>query len=251
MIESGQKAPEYGSHRPQLEPYLLVFLETDCPTCRLAIPYLNKLARQSAPVIGISQDSEPLTRQFAEQTSIAFPVEVDRDLQISLAYDPVAVPAFFLINADGHVIRTQIGFNKEELNALAAEMGCEPIADPYDGAPPWKPGCSSRHLEPSDTSTSPEPLNLHGLVATRASRIDVSEDAYEYCARVFGDPLPVVPPTVERVEHMMRGLDSSEVIGRIPPCYGDATVEKIAANAVMAGCVPAMMRVLIPLVRAL
>ena len=41
-----------------------------------------------------------------------------------------------------------------------------------------------------------------------------------------------------------------EVIGRIPPNYGAATVEKIAANAVMAGCRPEMMRVLLPLVRA-
>ena len=179
MIEAGQKAPEHGSPRRHIEPYLLVFLETDCPTCRLAIPYLNKLARQTAPVIGISQDSEILTRQFAEQTSIAFPVEVDRDLQMSRAYDPVAVPAFFLINVDGHVIRTQIGFSKEELNALAADMGREPIADPYDGSPSWKPGCSSRHLEPSDTSASPEPLNLHALVGRRASQIDVYEDPYE------------------------------------------------------------------------
>ena len=44
--------------------------------------------------------------------------------------------------------------------------------------------------------------------------------------------------------------DPCEIIARIPPCYGEATVEKIAANAVMAGCRPEMMRVLIPLVRA-
>ncbi len=40
------------------------------------------------------------------------------------------------------------------------------------------------------------------------------------------------------------------MVGRIPPNYGAATVEKIAANAVMAGCRPEMMRVLVPLVRA-
>ena len=50
---------------------------------------------------------------------------------------------------------------------------------------------------------------------------------------------------------MMAGREPSEIIGRIPPCYGDATVEKIAANAVMAGCFPEMMRVLLPLVRAI
>src|SRR5260370_21875279 len=46
------------------------------------------------------------------------------------------------------------------------------------------------------------------------------------------------------------GLGPQSVVGRIPPCYGEATVEKIAANAVMAGCLPEMMRVLLPLVRA-
>jgi len=46
------------------------------------------------------------------------------------------------------------------------------------------------------------------------------------------------------------GLAPETVIARVPPFYGEATVEKIAANAVMAGCVPEMMRVLIPLLRA-
>jgi hypothetical protein len=41
-----------------------------------------------------------------------------------------------------------------------------------------------------------------------------------------------------------------EIVGHVPPCYGPATVEKIAANAVMAGCEPPMMRVLLPLLRA-
>ena len=45
-------------------------------------------------------------------------------------------------------------------------------------------------------------------------------------------------------------LAPEEVIALIPLNYGAATVEKIAANAVMAGCKPEMMRVLIPLVRA-
>jgi hypothetical protein len=68
----------------------------------------------------------------------------------------------------------------------------------------------------------------------------------------FADPLPVIPPTIERVERMLASvpLSPDEIIGLVPPNYGHATVEKIAANAVMAGCLPEMMRVLIPLVRA-
>ena len=250
MIETGQKAPDYGVPSVDGESCLLVFLETDCPTCQLTMPYLNRLAEQAARVIGISQDSETQTRHFTEQTSAAFPIQIDVDLRISRAYDPIAVPALVLVGSDGLVKRTQIGFDKDELNAIAAEMGRQPIADMHDGLPQRKPGCSSRHLESVDLNAPAEPLNVYAGTGRRASRVDVSEDPYEYCFREFGDPLPVIPPTVERVERMIGGLNPTQVIGMIPPCYGQATVEKIAANAVMAGCEPRMMEVLLPLVRA-
>ena len=66
------------------------------------------------------------------------------------------------------------------------------------------------------------------------------------------DGLPVVPPTRERVAAMVAGSgrDPGEMIALVPPNFGRATVEKIAANAVMAGCKPEMMRVLMVLVRA-
>ncbi len=250
MLEAGQKAPDLALVHAPGKPWLVVFLETDCPTCWLSVSYLNKLAKQSISVFGISQDDAALTRRFVEQAPVAFPVEVDHGLRLSRAYDPVAVPAFFLIGGDGRVIRSHIGFDKDEMNAVAAELGCEPVADPYDGAPKSKPGCSSRHLEPSTDGAAVEPVKLHATRGTRASRIEISEDACEYSMRAFGDALPVVPPTAERVDAMMGDLDPAEIVGRIPPCYGEATVEKIAANAVMAGCAPSMMRVLIPLVRA-
>src|SRR6516165_395982 len=99
MIEAGQKAPQFSSFTSPGEPHLLVFLETDCPTCRLAIPYLNRLAEQKARMTGISQDSETLTNEFVEQASVAFPIRVDVDLTLSRAYDPIAVPAFVLVGA--------------------------------------------------------------------------------------------------------------------------------------------------------
>ncbi len=254
MLETGQKAPEFSLYRPDGKPALLVFLETDCPTCRLTVPYLNRLAKDAARVIGVSQDSEAATRQFVEELSVAFPVELDRDLSLSRAYDPVAVPALFLLDGDGRVSRAEIGFDKESLNGIAAALGCPPVAGAYDGAPASKPGCSSRHLELFVDAPAAAPLDIHRPQGPRASRIELaeSEDPYEYCMQAFGDPLPVIPPTVERVERMLRAtpLHPREVIARIPPCYGEATVEKIAANAVMAGCVPEMMRVLVPLLRA-
>ena len=67
------------------------------------------------------------------------------------------------------------------------------------------------------------------------------------------DGLPVVPPTPERVEHMLTGTKrpADEIIALIPPKWGRATVEKIAINAVMAGCKPEYMPVIIAAIEAM
>jgi thiol-disulfide isomerase/thioredoxin len=242
---------------------LLVFFETDCPTCQLALPYLNALAANSVQVIGISQDGDRPTREFIRQMGISFSVHMDQGLTLSRAYDPQSVPTLFLLDEAGRVQKTLVGFDKAGLNDLAGCVGHAPIAPDDDGAPAWKPGCSSRHLEPhvQDSSTSGdngEDAAVGGQLLRRiaepASRITVQdeEDPVEFCFRHFGDALPVVPPTAERVASMLKAcpLAPESVVARVAPCYGEATVEKIAANAVMAGCLPEMMRVLLPLVRA-
>ncbi len=67
------------------------------------------------------------------------------------------------------------------------------------------------------------------------------------------DGLPVVPPTPDRVEAMCAGSRhrAEDLIGLIPPRWGAATVEVIAANAVMAGCKPEHMPVVISALQAL
>ncbi|MDB5810750.1 MAG: hypothetical protein JWN94_2872 [Betaproteobacteria bacterium] len=55
------------------------------------------------------------------------------------------------------------------------------------------------------------------------------------------DGLPVTPPTRERVEAMLAhcGIEGDQVIGMLPPAFGEVTWRDIAINAVMAGCLPA------------
>lgn len=228
---------------------LIAILQTDCPTCRLIAPYLNALAG-SAAVTGISQDGESETREFVRQMEIRFPVEGDQGFEASKRFGVLTVPTLYVLDEQDRVVREEPGFDKNALNEIAAMLGQGPVASPYDGAPASKPGCSSRHLERLTEDAQAEALDLHSKRGREASVIELEEDAVEYCYRMFGDALPVAPPTVEKVEAMIGGLDRREVIARIPPCYGEATVEKIAANAVMAGCEPKMMRVLIPLMRA-
>jgi peroxiredoxin len=236
-------------------PALLVFFETDCPTCQLALPYLNALPQDRTQVIAISQDDEASTRNFVQQMGIRYAVELDRGLKLSRAFDPQSVPTFYLLDENGAVTQSLTGFDKAGLNQLAQSLGHAAIAPANDGAPEWKPGCGSRHLEPAtDGHAADTSAPLLRKIAEPASRITVpdDEDPVELCFRLFGHALPVVPPTEERVTAMLKGTDLAPhtVIARVPPVYGEATVEKIAANAVMAGCKPELMRVLIPLVRA-
>ena len=92
------------------------------------------------------------------------------------------------------------------------------------------------------------------LTSTQISTEDSPEAVFQ--AMIDGgwsDGLPVIPPTQNRVESMVEaaGLDAPHLVGYINPDGGVATVEKIAINAVMAGCLPEYMPVLIAAVEAI
>ena len=72
-------------------------------------------------------------------------------------------------------------------------------------------------------------------------------------ARGWTDGLPITPPTLPRVEAMCAttARAPSEVLGEVEPLRGEATVEKIAANAVMAGCRPEYFPVVLAAVEAM
>jgi hypothetical protein len=76
------------------------------------------------------------------------------------------------------------------------------------------------------------------------------ELAYE---QGWTDGLPVYPPTDAKVESMLAFLarKPDEVVGIMPPGEGIATLEKIAINAVMAGCKPEYMPIVVAAVEAL
>ncbi len=69
----------------------------------------------------------------------------------------------------------------------------------------------------------------------------------------WGDGLPIVPPTLDRVERMLRGtgMPPDHIVCEIPPNYGSATVERVAINSVMAGCLPEYLPVVLAAVEAI
>ncbi len=75
----------------------------------------------------------------------------------------------------------------------------------------------------------------------------------EFVRREWADGLPIVPPTHTRVEAMLAGGRASgqESLGLMPPLWRESTLEKLAVNAVMAGCEPACFPVIAAAVRAM
>jgi len=68
----------------------------------------------------------------------------------------------------------------------------------------------------------------------------------------WGDGLPLIPPTIERVSAMLSASRRSptEVVAQLAPGFGAASIERIAINAVMAGCRPEYLPLLIAAVQA-
>jgi hypothetical protein len=74
-----------------------------------------------------------------------------------------------------------------------------------------------------------------------------------FVANGWSDGLPLVPPTPAKVEAMIAasGRDGDDVIGHFAPGFGIGTVRKIAANAVMAGCAPNTMPVILAMMECI
>lgn len=92
---------------------------------------------------------------------------------------------------------------------------------------------------------------LPSLFELEDDSLDAIEDFYE--TQGWTDGLPIVPPTVARVRAMYEHVDyePSDVIASLAPRRAEATLERIAVNAVMAGCRPTYMPVLVAAIQAI
>jgi len=88
-------------------------------------------------------------------------------------------------------------------------------------------------------------------------RIPLPDDASAifdyYEEQGWTDGLPIIPPTEERVQKMLGGTKAApdKSLGQIPPSNSDVVVAKVATNAVMAGCRPEYMPVVLCALEAL
>ncbi len=110
-----------------------------------------------------------------------------------------------------------------------------------------------RHADPHVDADASDVAGLQSLALTLDA--DADDDAVQdyFEAQGWTDGLPIVAPTPARVQSMIdgSGLAGTTPVAQIAPANVMATVEKVAINAVMAGCRPVYMPVILAALRAL
>jgi len=241
---------------------LLFFFKHDCPTCDLSVPVLERLrhglAESGLRVVAISQSEAADTEQLRVRTGLDATIALDTELEVSAAYKFDAVPAVLLLAADGTVEQGFEGFARADWLALAARAaslcGSQAPALEEAGAPlpALRPGCGSRVHDP-EVSERLSARRGGSTLRARRVRIPDADDPFEWLsAQGVSDGLPVVPPTERRVLRMLEGTSraASDVVALVPPNLAPASVEKVAINAVMAGCRPEYLPVVIAALEA-
>ena len=222
------------------------FVKEDCPTCNDVMPLIETTYRELGDKVDffVCGQTREGNRTLVERHGLTVPVLDDSSLKVSFAWDVEIVPTLCIADAGGNSLHSLIGFVREEwrraVDNLAGTVGTADLGIDWPAFPEWRAGCGSLSVDPTIAARLQAESENSPL---RARRIDIAphDDEFEFMFdQGFSDGMPLIPPTPERVMRMLGGTkrDPQEVIATVPPNMGDATVEKVAINAVMAGCRP-------------
>ena len=135
----------------QKGPVVAAFFKISCPVCQFTFPFLERIYKRhggdGVTFLGISQDDAKATKSFASEYGVTFPMALDeKGYPASNAYGLTNVPTIFLIDTDGTVKVTCMGFDKKGLETIAAALAeSRKIASaalflPNESVPAHKPG---------------------------------------------------------------------------------------------------------------
>jgi hypothetical protein len=194
---------------PEFPDGLVAVVKRDCPTCTLVRPVLDALGAHV-----ISEDD-------------------DTGLDLSYRLGVETVPTLLRVEHGAELART-VGWSRPQWQAFT---GVEGVGV---GLPESRPGCGSRTLDPTVAEELAVRFEGHRLHSRRVEISPLEDEAEAMFDRGWTDGLPVVAPTEGRVLAMLRGTtrDPSEIVAVVPPDLVECTAEKAAINAVLAGCRP-------------
>jgi hypothetical protein len=137
------------------------------------------------------------------------------------------------------VVEHPLGGERPEAIARRAQQAFEQLNALIGGA---RPSTNQTAVASSATAAS-EPY------------LDLSDDptaVFEaFTSRSWADGLPIIAPTEERVRAMLGARDGARSLGVMPPLWRQVTLEKLAVNAVMAGCEPRAFPIIVAAVEAM
>ena len=224
---------------------LLVFVSQECPTSAMALRNLGPLCRawEEAGLTSTAVFEDPLEVAVRVARRLGWTgrvVSQEPPYETSRAYQLVSVPTTVLVDRAGTLAGTVTGWDQPALAALIGKAGAllhAGLTIPPTTEPLHKPGCSSKAaIDPALAAAMSDPAGT-----------DEFEEMFE---RGWSDGLPVIPPTPERVEAMLGGAGGGVSLGLVPPAMGEATLERVAACAVLAGCRPEYFPVVVAAARA-
>ncbi len=109
-------------------PVLVAFFKVSCPVCQYTLPFLERLHNsyrdQKLTIVGVSQDSQRDTKAFLQEYGITFPILLDdpKGYAVSNAYGLTNVPSLFLINLDGQIEVSSVGWVKQEIEQINRKL---------------------------------------------------------------------------------------------------------------------------------
>lgn len=111
----------------QKGPVVAAFFKISCPVCQFTLPYIQRLSERyaghSVTILSISQDDAKGTAVFNKEYGLSLPTLLDDPgYPVSNAYGLSMVPTVFLIEPDGKVKVSSMGFDKADLESITAEL---------------------------------------------------------------------------------------------------------------------------------
>jgi hypothetical protein len=189
-----------------------------------------------APVLAeIDATATPLTVYTQDDPSFPDTVAAihDGDLAVSWHHEIETVPTIIRVVAGQEVERT-VGWSKQAWRDLTG------ITSLGEDLPVMRPGCGSLSVDPDLVDALRVRFTASTLTARHVEMATAEDEFESMFARGWTDGLPVIPPTAQRVLRMLTGTtrQPSDIVVVAPPDLVPVTVEKVAINAVMAGCLP-------------
>jgi peroxiredoxin len=164
-LEAGNAAPPLTTTYPDQEgtehtlsehltdgALLIGLYKASCAASKAMMPLLNRLqdryADHGLSVFGVAQDSPNVTRSFVRRSGVAYPMLIEgEDYPLSRAFDIFATPTVYVIDRDGQITYSTMGFLRDQVNdvaaAVAAALGLEAetvVSDDEEDIPRFVPG---------------------------------------------------------------------------------------------------------------